>query len=420
MKNNILILIVFLPLIVEAQLKKNISFDQYIEQVQQKNIAYAAEKLNISIADANITSAKIFLDPSLSVEYAYNDDHRMQMGQGISAELSKTFSVGKRKVKIDFANKEKERDLALLEDYFRNLRAEASITYLEAIKQEKLYEVQLKSYYSISELAKGDSIRFVLGKITAVDALQSRIEADIIYNELLQAQSELYHAYAALYIPMGQFNADTLYVPIGSLNMRKRIWDLLPLLSQSLENRSDLVASLKEVELAQKALKLAKREKNIDFDVALGYNYNTEVRNELAPAPKFQGLTLSVSIPLKFSNFNKGSVSIGNLQARQAENHYEQAQLEIKTEVSQNYHAYQSFCKQVENFTKGILEEAKAGLDGKIYSYQRGENSLLEVLDARRTYNNVQSTYIETLFQCALSLIEIEKSVGIWDIKVEP
>ncbi|MEG2666983.1 MAG: TolC family protein, partial [Bacteroidales bacterium] len=229
MKNNILILIVFLPLIVEAQLKKNISFDQYIEQVQQKNIAYAAEKLNISIADANITSAKIFLDPSLSVEYAYNDDHRMQMGQGISAELSKTFSVGKRKVKIDFANKEKERDLALLEDYFRNLRAEASITYLEAIKQEKLYEVQLKSYYSISELAKGDSIRFVLGKITAVDALQSRIEADIIYNELLQAQSELYHAYAALYIPMGQFNADTLYVPIGSLNMRKRIWDLLPL-----------------------------------------------------------------------------------------------------------------------------------------------------------------------------------------------
>lgn len=419
MKNRITIILALLPLIAGAQVKKPIGFNDYIKQVGEKNLAYAAEKLNLPVADANIRSAKVFNDPSLSVEYANNDDKRMQMGQGVSAELSKTFSPGKRHARTDLARSEKEMSAALLEDFFRNLRADATALYFEAIKQTELYNVKLNSYNSIAELAKADSIKFTLGKITEVDALQSRIEAGVIYNELLQAESDLYNSYSALNIPLGQFNADTLYVPAGGLEIGERKFSQGKLLAIALDNRSDLVAALKNVEVAQKALKLARRERNVDFDVALGYNYNTEVRNELAPAPQFSGVSLGVAIPLKFSNFNKGSIQSASLQASQAENYYRQAQLEVQTEVSQNYNAYLSLSSQVERFNKGMLDKAKEVIDGKIYSYNRGGTSLLEVLDAQRTYNEVRALYIETLFNHAISLVALEKSAGIWDIAVK-
>ena len=57
-------------------------------------------------------------------------------------------------------------------------------------------------------------------------------------------------------------------------------------------------------------------------------------------------------------------------------------------------------------------------MDGKIFSYNRGEVSLLEVLDAQRTYDEVQAQYIETLFNYSSALVELERSAGIWDIEI--
>ena len=64
-----------------------------------------------------------------------------------------------------------------------------------------------------------------------------------------------------------------------------------------------------------------------------------------------------------------------------------------------------------------MLKQAKNVLDGKIYSYHRGEVPLLEYLNAQRTYDDVQAQYIETLYNYSVALVELEKSVGIWDIE---
>lgn len=418
MKTSLFIIISLLPLICQAQVRRPMSFAEYTEQVRAQNLAYAAEKLNIPIAEATIRSAKVFNDPTLSVEYAYNDDARMQMGQGMAAELSKTFSPGKRRARIDLAHSEREMTVALTEYFFRNLLCESTAAYLEAIKQSELYEVKLNSYNSINDLAKADSIKFELGKITAVDAMQSRIEASVSYNDLLQAQSDLHRAYVALNVPLGRFSADTLYVPTGTLELPVRNFSHSDLLDVALNNRSDLAAALKNVDVAKKALKLTIKERYMDFDIALGYNYNTEVRNELAPAPRFNGVTVGVAIPLKFSNTNKGAVQSATFQASQAEKQYREAQIEVQTELSQNYNAYTSICSQVLLFNKGVLDEAKAVIDGKRYSYNRGETSLLEVLTAQRTYNDVRTLYIETLFNQAMALVTLERSAGIWDVEV--
>ncbi|KAA6325643.1 Cobalt-zinc-cadmium resistance protein CzcC [termite gut metagenome] len=400
-------------------MQQTIDYRTYIGWVRQQNLGYAAEKLNVSVAEAEVKAARIFNDPAISVEYADNDDRRMQMGRSVSVELSRTFSLGKRSAGMDLAKSEKALAEAMLEDYFHTLRAEASLAYLETIKQSELYRVKESSYESIRRLAESDSIKYTLGKITYTDAVQSKLEAGMAYNDLMQAQTELYNSYASLGLWTGVFSHDTLYCPVGRLKMNNRAFDTGQLLQTALTNRSDLAAAMKNTEVAQKALKVVKRERNPDIDWAVGYNFNTEVRNEIAPAPKFNGITVGLSVPLKFSSLNRGAVRAAEYRMQQAEINYRQAELEVQTSVMQSLRRYLSLQEQVKQYDEGLLENAKLVIEGKIYSYDRGETSLLEVLDAQRTYDELHASYIETLFSCAAALIELERNAGIWDIIVE-
>jgi cobalt-zinc-cadmium efflux system outer membrane protein len=100
----------------------------------------------------------------------------------------------------------------------------------------------------------------------------------------------------------------------------------------------------------------------------------------------------------------------------QAEELYKHAELQIRTEIMQAWELYQGYRRQVENFNQGLIENAENVRKGKIYSYQRGETTLLEVLNAQRTFNEIRTAYYEAHFNMAAALIELERAAGIWDI----
>lgn len=395
-----------------------LSYHQYMEKVAEGNLEYAAERLNVNVSEAGVTAAKVFNDPNLAVSYYNNENNNLQMGEGVEVELSKTFSFGKRGAGIALARSESELTKALLADYFRNLRAEATVSYLEVLKQYELYKVKENAYETIRQLAESDSVRYRLGKIMEIDATQSRLEAGILHNELLQADAELQNAFSNLNLLTGTLAHDTLFQPEAVLRISPREFVMTDLLSNAVENRADLVAALKNKEVASRALIVARRDRNTDVDLSIAVSRNARVHNEEAPAPPFTGVTAGVAIPLKFSNFNKGTVRAARFREQQAETQYQQALLQVQTEVMQAYRSYQSFSKQVEHYENGMLSQAREVIDGKIYSYNRGEVSLLEVLDAQRTYDDVQAQYIETLFNHSTALVELEKSAGIWDVEL--
>lgn len=402
-----------------AQTPVKLSYRGYMNKVIHDNLGYAAEQLNVPVAQAEVTAAKVFNDPNLSVSYYNNENNTLQMGEGVELELSKTFTFGKRGANIALAKSEQALSEALLADYFRQLRADATVTYLEALRQHRLYQVKQRAYENMRQLAESDSIRFRLGEIREVDATQSQVEAGVLRNELAQAQSELYRAFSDLSLMTGTFSTDTLFVPEGELQLPARYFVLADLLNEAMQERADLVAALRNKEVASKALKVTRRERNTDVDLSIAVSRNARVHNEEAPAPPFTGVTAGIAIPLKFSNLNKGSVRAARFREQQAELQYQEARLQVQTEVMQAYWTYELSSKQVEQYDNGLLRQASEVLEGKSFSYRRGEVSLLEVLDAQRTYDEVQAQYIETLFNYSVALVELERAVGLWDITFE-
>ncbi len=411
MKHSLTIFSLLLTTYVWAQTP--LTYNDYLQRVTNENIAYAAEKLNISIAEANAEAARIFNDPTLEVEYAYNDEVRLQMGQGVSASLSQTISFGKRKARINLANSEQDLANALLQDYLRQLRLQASEVYLLATKEQYLYEIAEHSYRHMQEIVAQDSLRLATGEITESAAVQSRVEERIAYNELIEADVIRQNASTELATQFGVFTTDMHYVPTYDLEQATPTFVLADLLDKALTNRADLKAALQNTQVARKAAVLTKKERNTDIDVALGYNYNTEVRNELAPAPAFHGFTIGVAVPLQFSNANKGALRAASYQAEQAELQYKQAQIDVQKEVMQAYNAYMAASEQVNSFDKDMLTRAHTVMLETMEAYSKGTVHFVEVQQARRTYKEAQTVYIEALAARASALLQLEAAVGI-------
>ncbi|EPL7678698.1 TolC family protein [Elizabethkingia anophelis] len=401
--------------IVKAQQKELLSFDEYLSMVGKKNLTYAAQKYNVSMAEASIQTANMFPDPQLDMEGSNNGVYK-NMGYTYGSSLGWTLELGgKRRARVDLAKNQSELSRILLLDFFRNLRADASLGYVEALKSKALLDVQQDSYKNMLQLSKSDSIRYRLGTISLVTSKQSKLEAASLLNSVYQAESAEQQAITALYVFLSD-NKLTGRDVDGDFNAFNRDFGIEDLLTQALNERADLLAAKQNTQVAKSQINLERANRKIDLGLTAGVSHNTTATNEIAPSPAVNAVKLGVSIPLKFSNNRNAGLKIAEMAYSQSQLEYQQVEQSIRAEVMQAYQQYIATQKQVKQFHNGMLTEAKNILDGIIYSYKRGESSILEVLNAQRTYNDVRKDYYQALADNATALIELERKTGIWDI----
>lgn len=400
---------------VQAQEKEVLNFEEYLSLVGKKNLGYAAQKYNVGMAEASIQTASMFPDPQLDLETT-NNGIKENMGYVYGASVGWTLEMGgKRKARINLAKDQSELSKIQLQDFFRNLRADASLSYVEALKSKAILEVQQDSYKNILQLAKSDSIRYRLGTISLVTSKQSKLEAASLLNEVYQAESAEQQSMTGLAVFLSDGKITDRNVA-GDFNAFNRDFNIDDLLIQALNTRADLLAAKQNTQVAKSQINLEKANRKIDLGINAGAERHTEATNEIAPSPTVNAVKLGISIPLKFSNRRNADLKIAEMAHSQAELEYHQAEQAIQTEVMQAYQQYRATQKQVKQFHNGMLTEAKSILDGITYSYKRGESSILEVLNAQRTYNGVRKDYYQVLADNAAALIELERRSGIWDI----
>ena len=406
-----------------ANAQRILTYKEYMKNVREKNIEYMVEKYEVSIAEANAQAAKVFPDPELSVSYEDYEDWDLETGRGYAAELDYTLELGgKRRARMAVARSEQQMTEALVEDFFRNLQADATLCYLETLMQKQLTALAQSSWQSMRDLARGDSLRHALGEIAEVDAMQSRLEATTMMTYFLQAEVGYKNMLSDLAVFEGGAAAidsitdvETGRVETGRAPSLQIKYNLSDLIEQAQDNRADLKAAIRGKELSAANMKLAKANRVIDLGLNIGFARLIE-RNVEGEAPGFRHVSAGISIPLKFSNTNKGELRAAQFSERQAEAQYDAILLQIRKEVEQTYHTCISAFRQAELYQTSTLADAASILEKKKYSYARGETSLLEVLDAQRTANEVYQSYYETIYNANASLVELCRVVGIWDL----
>jgi cobalt-zinc-cadmium efflux system outer membrane protein len=397
-----------------------ITFDQFLNEVVAANLDYAAQRYNVSIAQAAIAAAKEFQNPTLQLSGAGDVTHSgsQRMPSTAGASLTQTIELGgKRKYRILGAKQNYAAAAATLEEFLRNLKLDAAAAFADALALSRSAEQKRESARYLTRLADAQRERRRLGDISEADMLQAQVEEQQFQNEVLTAEGDAEKASLALCTFLGRNRGQARLIAKGSLDLPTREFEISQVMTEALQHRPDLIALRHTRDAADSKVREEKANRVPNVDVGPNWTHNTSSQNSIAPSPEFDSVGLSVSLPIPLWNRNKAAIASARSTAEQAQVQLEAAEHKAEVQIRQTFSAYHSAVERVRHYQGGILKDADAVLEAKRFSYQRGQSSLLELLDAQRTDNEVRSSYNDALADQAKALIELERAAHLWSVR---
>ncbi|MBR5455512.1 MAG: TolC family protein [Bacteroidaceae bacterium] len=401
--NRITLLIAaFLAAAVHAQ---EISYGSYMERVLSGNIALSARKMDIEIAEAGVKGSKTYNDPTLAVTYTNSEDWDKKLGQGIEFELSRSFTFGVRRNRMDLAESERKQAVVLLKEHMRNFRADATIAYLEHLRARMLLQEAEEIHNELSSVASNDSLRFRSGDIAESDWLESRMAQGMARNSLLDARTMVTNSAVKLAYYMGNIKGAVELRGTGTLETDEEVAPIESYIEKALAQRPDIVAALARADIAGARQKFNRALRRPNLDVKIGATYNRA-------RPDFTTLKAGIAMPIKFSNLNKGARIMDELLVRQANVEIEEARLMVEADVIQAYNEYRTASEQSRTFSSSMLDDMRSVVAGKKRAYELGEISFHDFLIVERSENEMRKEHIETLFNKAVAWVELQRATG--------
>lgn len=408
----------------------DIALPEFLNEVAAANLDYAAQRYNVDIAKAAVAIAKEFPNPTLSLsggKDVRNWSRKLpdENGRLVSQTMPEPVGIGidqpieyfgKRKWRIRTADHAYRAAAASLEDFLRNLKLDASAAFVEALATQRTLEQQRDAADYLSRLVVAQRQRLKAGDIGETDVTQSRVDELQFQNDLLNAQNDAQAAQLALSTFLGRDRGQTTLIARGKLEWEPRSFELSRLVASALRNRPDLVALRHARDGASSGIHLAKANRVPDVDVGLGYTYTTASENFVAPAEHDSMVALSLSFPLPLWNHQRAEIQTAKSAAEQAEKALQSAELKAEVQVRKTFNAYQLMQERVRKFQGELLKGADDVLTAKRFSYERGQATLLELLDAQRADNQIHQSYNDALADAAKALIEFERAAGLWDL----
>jgi outer membrane protein, heavy metal efflux system len=156
------------------------------------------------------------------------------------------------------------------------------------------------------------------------------------------------------------------------------------------------------VKLAQDAavLEQGNRARDLSGDVSYAH---------LGPDNAF-GVGFSIDLPIH--DRNQGNIARTEIAVRQAIETETATRFMAVTDVVNAFAAFATNQKVVNLYESGYLDQARQSLEITTYVYQHGAGSLLDLLDAERTYRATELAYREALAAYMTSLRQLNFAVG--------
>ncbi|HZC24103.1 MAG TPA: TolC family protein, partial [Candidatus Binatia bacterium] len=301
---------------------------------------------------------------------AARDQTAVTRAQVTDAERTLAFNVGQQFVSVLLAESTLQFALQDLQDFQEEVNISAAQLKAGAISERDYLKIQLQLLQFQTDVSS---------------ARLARVEALVGLREFLG-----YDAVPENFDVIG----DLAYQPIG-----EKLEDLQ---AKALQTRPDFRAAELGVTAAQSQILLAKA--NAKVDVNGTYDF-THVSGE-------NTASVFANFDLPIFNRNQGEIARTRYALTQAQEQQHAAGDTVLSDVSNAYEALRSNDEIVHLYTSGYLKQAQASRDISEYAYKRGAASLLDYLDAARSYRAAQLAYRQALASYMTALEQMKEAVG--------
>jgi cobalt-zinc-cadmium efflux system outer membrane protein len=244
--------------------------------------------------------------------------------------------------------------------------------------------------------------QYKVGAISEGDLLKIKLQLLQFQMDVSQARLNLVQALASLRALLGYDAVPADYDVVGELAYLPRKLNQEDLQLKALQLRPDYVAAKQGVTAAQSQYSLAKANGKRDLTTTFDYTH--------VSAQNDAGLTLNIEIPI--FNRNQGEIARTNYAIAQAQETKTSTEETVMTDVANAYEAFKMGDEVVELYLSGYLKQAEDSRDISEFAYKRGAASLLDFLDAERSYRATQLAYRQALSTYMLAVEQLREVVG--------
>jgi outer membrane protein, heavy metal efflux system len=399
--------------------RPHITFEDYLTQVLRSNLALAIQRSSVDISKAAVTSARVTPDWSVDVGSPTVDISNQGQPTNFSAGINVPIELGgKRGKRIHAALADVSTAGFDYDDAVRQIRATAAGAFISSLSARDILQSSYKSLGQFDRIVEVNEQRVRVGDIGEIELMQSRVDRDQFKAGVISAQADVYSADLALAQQFGEADklSTQMPVPTGSLEVPVRTFDLDVLVAAALQKRSDVLSRQRAVQAAELRIELAQA--NLIPDLGVGGSYShtgTGTAGFVQPPDNTLGASLSINLPLSRWR-HQGEVETARASRAQAELELRSAQIRVESEVRDAYSRYQASVLRLKLYQGGVLKEADRVLEARLYAYQRGGATLLEVIDAQKTSANIYLAYSQALADHANALVTLEEAAAIWDV----
>jgi len=303
--------------------------------------------------------------------------------------------------RLSRADVERTVGLAVKQQYAAAVLAQAALDFAgqsRASAEQTLHLVEVR--YKAGAVSEADVARAEAAKLEAEQAAdqaeQSLQQAKVGLAFLLGVRSETGH------FDLGD---ELLSASVPATLVDSSREDLLRL---GLAERPDLKAIRAQEERARASLSLARRQRLPD--VALSLQYVKEGEGSHAIQPPTTSLNLALAVPV--FNQNQGAIAKAEADLRTQELQEAKVQAQVRSDVGGAFFGFVGAKKRAQRMESRLLERTERARDLVRTQYEKGAASLLELLDAQRTFIAANIEHLQNLNDYWTAVFQLEAAVG--------
>lgn len=392
-----------------------ISLDQAIDLALAHNHSLKATRTLIFQNQAQEITANLRPNPVFGIDSQFVPIFSPQDFSADELNVTQQFDVGisylferghKRQRRLQAARDQTAVTRAQVSDAERTLAFNVGQQFVSVLLAESTLRFALEDLKGFQDTVDIGEAQFKAGAISEGDYLKIKLQLLQFQTDVSSSRLAKTQALVALRQLLGYDAVPANYDVLGDLAYKSLTGTLEDLQARALRERPDMQAAQLGVTAAQSQIQLAKA--NAKVDVNGTYDFSHVSGENTA--------SIFASFDLPVFNRNQGEIARTGYALTQAQESQQSASDTVLSDVASAYEAVRSNDEVIQRYTSGYLKDAQDSRDISEYAYKRGAASLLDFLDAERSYRSAQLSYREALASYMTALEQLKQSVGARDL----
>jgi cobalt-zinc-cadmium efflux system outer membrane protein len=389
-----------------------ISMDDAVRIALAYNQSLRAQRLNIDQNRAEEITAALKPNPTFTTlvdTIPLFSPQTIRLNTQIYAEsLAYTYERGgKRERRLDVAKDNTDVAAKTVTDNERQLRFQVGQAFISVLLAKSVLQFAKEDLANFSQEVDLNHTRVVAGDLAEGDYLKLSIQKLQFEQDVSSSELVLVQARATLRQLLGYQSVADNFDVTGTLVHTKHVVQLTDLERQALAARPDLQAAHSGVKVASDTVSLAFANRAKDWTWSTDYTFQS-----IGPTPPSNAIGFSLSFDLPIHDRNQGEIARSQAAVRQSVETESSAEVGVRTDVVNAYYGLQTNEQIVSLYESGYLDQAAQSRAITAYAYGRGAATVLDVLDAERSYRATQLGYRQAIAAQMTAAEQVNQAVG--------